>query len=190
MPASSLDRVAKIPNSLCQTPSLLKNPLSFSLSLQDETLFGSFSLVDQRLLLSLWLEYSTSLDSLRFWLPCHRLLDFRRGLDVFDLVSKAVDAPLLTSLVECLADARVQACSLLEGPVELKLSDLTPHAGLGQERQGSDWFLHIVAGIVAINDFVVEHSIDFDLHVVFCDGMLGVYLQKLLLETVLMGHDI
>lgn len=176
-------------------PSDLPDRLHHGLRFEEDLLCTSLSLEDQRLLVSLsdinlrahltfGGQNATPLDTLTLRLQLHGSLDSLRRLDIFNFVAHAVDAPLLTRVVQRVLDCLVQSRPLLEGVVEGELSDLTAHGCLRQVREGQNRLVHRVRRFESVSDAEVKDSIDFDFDVVFGDCELLIDVEDLLLKRV------
>lgn len=164
-----------------------KNLFSSSLSFKDECLFLTLGDVDLRVHVTFRCQDSASLNTLALGLQLHGSLDSLRRLDVFDFISHAVDAPLLTRIIEGRTHLIVQTSTLLERRVQVKLADLATHRGLGQQGESLDGLGHRVGRFVGIADPEVENSINLDFHVVSRDRILLVHVQDLLFQRVVVG---
>ena len=120
----------------------------------------------------------------------HAPFDLLRRLDIFDFVSHAVDAPLLTRRVQGFLDIGVQTTPLLEGPVQEHLPDFGSHTRLGQESNCVDRVIDCVTCLVRIVDLEVQDSINLDLNIILSDGSLSIDIKNLLFKTVMVGHFI
>lgn len=80
-------------------------------------------------------------------------------MDISDLVSQALDTPVLGSLVDGLGDVHIQGSSLLENVVERKLADLGTHGGLRELAYGVLCVLDTVGGLVGVKDADVKDTL-------------------------------
>lgn len=73
-------------------------------------------------------------------------------MNVSDLVTETLNAPILRCLVNGLGDVNVQGSTFLEDMVETQLTDLGAHGGLGELRDGVLCVLNTVGGLVSIEN--------------------------------------
>ena len=94
----------------------------------------------------------------------------------------------MASLLQGFSDWVIQTGSLLEGVVEIELSDLTTHGGLGEKGQGLDGSGYRVRRLVCIADSEIEHSVNLDFDIVACDSWLLIDVEHLLFEWMVVSY--
>ena len=139
---------------------------------QDFRLLLAFGLQDLAQFDALRLQDRGALLPLRFHLARHGVGDVARRLDFLNFHAGDFAAPVVGGFVQHLAQIRIDHVARHQRFVQRAVSDQIAQIRLRQRRAGVPEILHLILRLHRIDDFVIDHSVDFHRHVVFGNELL------------------